>query len=39
MWVDPVGQPEPAWPPPTGTPRYDYELIAGSNASISGGQI
>jgi LPS sulfotransferase NodH len=21
MWVDPVGQPEPAWPPPAGPPR------------------
>lgn len=25
MWVAPAGQPEPAWPPATGAPRYDYE--------------
>ena len=35
MWVDPVGQPEPAWPPPTGPPRYDYELIAALEALIA----
>jgi LPS sulfotransferase NodH len=35
MWVDPVGQPEPAWPPPAGTPRYDYELIAALEALIT----
>jgi len=36
MWVDPVGQPEPAWPPPTGPPRYDYRLIvAGSLTGYS----
>ena len=31
----PVGQPEPAWPPPTGPPRYDYELIAALEALIA----
>ena len=35
MWVDPVGLPEPAWPPPTGPPRYDYELIAALEALIA----
>ena len=35
MWVDPVGQPEPAWPPPTGPPRYDYRLIAALEALIA----
>jgi LPS sulfotransferase NodH len=35
MWVDPVGRPEPAWPPPTGPPRYDYELIAALEALIA----
>jgi LPS sulfotransferase NodH len=38
MWVDPVGQPEPAWPPPTGPPRYDYELIAALEALIAGSE-
>ena len=32
MWVAPAGQPEPAWPPATGGPRYDYDLIAGLEA-------
>jgi LPS sulfotransferase NodH len=31
----PVGQPQPAWPPPTGPPRYDYELIAALEALIA----
>ena len=35
MWVAPVGQPEPAWPPAMGAPRYDYELIAGLEALIA----
>jgi trehalose 2-sulfotransferase len=35
MWVDPVGQPEPAWPLPTSPPRYDYELIAALEALIA----
>jgi LPS sulfotransferase NodH len=35
MWVDPVGQPEPAWPPPTGPSHYDYELIAALEALIA----
>ena len=35
LWVDPVGQPEPAWPPPTGPPRYDYGLIAALEALIA----
>jgi LPS sulfotransferase NodH len=35
MWVDPIGQPEPAWPPPTGPPRYDYGLIAALEALIT----
>lgn len=34
-WVDPVGQPQPAWPPPTGPPRYDYGLIAALEALIA----
>jgi LPS sulfotransferase NodH len=38
MWVAPVGQPEPAWPPPAGRPRYDYELIAALEALIAEGQ-
>ena len=38
MWVAPVGQPEPAWPPPTGPPRYDYELIAALEALIAEGE-
>ena len=38
MWVDPVGQPAPAWPPPTGPPRYDYELIATLEALIAEGE-
>jgi len=38
MWVDPVGQPEPAWPPPTGPPRYDYELITALEALIAKGE-
>ena len=38
MWVDPVSQPEPEWPPPTGTPRYDYELIAALEALIAEGE-
>jgi trehalose 2-sulfotransferase len=35
MWVDPVGEPAPAWPPPAGPPRYDYELIAALEALIA----
>jgi LPS sulfotransferase NodH len=35
MWVAPAGQPEPAWPPATGAPRYDYGLIAGLEALIA----
>jgi LPS sulfotransferase NodH len=38
MWVDPVGQPEPAWPPPAGPPRYDYELITALEALIAKGE-
>jgi LPS sulfotransferase NodH len=38
MWVDPVGQPEPAWPPPAGPPRYDYALIAALEALIAEGE-
>ncbi|HEX9040422.1 MAG TPA: Stf0 family sulfotransferase [Trebonia sp.] len=34
-WVDPVGEPEPLWPPPAGPPRYDYELIAALEALIA----
>lgn len=35
MWVAPADQPEPAWPPATGAPRYDYGLIAGLEALIA----
>lgn len=35
MWVAPAGQPEPAWPPATGAPRYDFGLIAGLEALIA----
>jgi LPS sulfotransferase NodH len=35
MWVAPASQPEPAWPPATGAPRYDYGLIAGLEALIA----
>jgi trehalose 2-sulfotransferase len=38
MWVDPVGQPEPPWPPPTGVPSYNYELIAALESLITEGQ-
>jgi trehalose 2-sulfotransferase len=38
MWVDPVGQPEPASPHATGLPRYDYELIAALEALIAEGE-
>jgi len=38
MWVDPVGQPAPAWPPANGPPRYDYELIAALEALIAEGE-
>ena len=34
MWVAPVGQPEPAWPPRR-APRYDYALIAALEALIA----
>src|SRR4029078_11340194 len=33
--VGPVGRPERAWRPPTGPPRYDYELIAALEALIA----
>ena len=35
MRVAPAGRPEPAWPPATGAPRYDYDLIAGLEALIA----
>jgi trehalose 2-sulfotransferase len=35
MWVAPVGQPEPPWPPPAGAPSYNYGLIAGLEALIA----
>lgn len=38
MWVDPVGHPEPPWPPPTGPPRYDYQLIAALETLIAEGE-
>jgi len=34
-WVDLVGQPEPARPSATDSPRYDYELIAALEALIA----
>ena len=39
MWLDPVGQPEPAWPPPAGPPRYDYELIPGPRRPVQPERI
>ena len=38
MWVDPVSEPEPAWPPPAGPPRYDYRLIEALEALIAASQ-
>jgi LPS sulfotransferase NodH len=38
MWVAPADQPATAWPPPTGAPRYDYNLIAGLEALIVKGE-
>ncbi len=38
MWVAPADEPEPAWPPAAGPPRYDYRLIAGLEALIAKGE-
>jgi LPS sulfotransferase NodH len=38
MWVAPAGQPEPRWPPPTGAPRYNYDLIAALESLIAAGE-
>jgi LPS sulfotransferase NodH len=38
MWVEPVDQPEPPWPPPAGAPAYDYGLIAALEALIAEGE-
>jgi trehalose 2-sulfotransferase len=35
IWVAPADQAEPAWPPATGVPRYDYGLIARLEALIA----
>jgi LPS sulfotransferase NodH len=35
IWVDPVGQPQTAWPQPTSPPRYDYQLMAALEALIA----
>jgi LPS sulfotransferase NodH len=38
IWVVPADEPEPAWPPPGGAPRYDYQLIAQLEALIAEGE-
>jgi len=38
IWVAPIDQPEPPWPPPAGEPRYNYELITALESLIAEGE-